>query len=600
MRGSVQSPSKTTCIEIEITPHPLSVRYSVTYRGVPVITSAGLEISFAGAPHAMRRFDPVQMREHRHRSRWTPVCSDRSEIVDAFNGLSVVLKEADRDGRALVVEFRAYDEGVALRYTLPDERWNNAEIAGDHTQFRFPKGASAYEEHGTEGEYELRPIAQIRQGCQIPLTVVLPGCFAAIAEAGVFDHSQMLLDPVAGDGDALQSSLCGPMKVRAPFSTPWRVIILGTTPAELLAHRYIIENLNPPCALTDTSWIKPGKVLREVTLSTAGGKACVDFAVRHNLQYILFDAGWYGPETALGSDATRAAPDPKKAAPGAGPLDLQDVIDYAESRGIGVFLYVNRRALERQLEEIFPLYARWGVRGVKFGFVNVGSQEAMAFLHKAVRLAAEQRLLVNIHDAYRPTGMSRMYPNLLTQEGVRGNEHMPTATHNATLPFVRFTTGPADYTVCYYSPRIKTTRAHQLALSVVFFSPLQALFWYDRPSDYRGEPEIEFFGHVPTVWDQTEVVHDEIGVCATIARRSGERWFLGSITNDHPREVTIPLTFLEPARAYRAHVYRDGPPPSDSRTNVDVEVVPVNRDSVLTLELRPSGGVAAMIVPAGS
>src|SRR5690606_31013598 len=142
-------------------------------------------------------------------------------------------------------------------------------------------------------------------------------------------------------------------------------------------------------------------------------------------------------------------------------------------------------ALERQIDQLFPLYQRWGVAGVKFGFVQVGDQAWTRWLHDAVRKAAEHRLLVDIHDAYRPSGFARSYPNLLTQEGVRGNEHMPTARHNTILPFTRYVAGPADYTICYYDKRIKTTRAHQLALAVILYSPLQFLFWYDRPAAYQ-------------------------------------------------------------------------------------------------------------------
>ncbi len=300
----------------------------------------------------------------------------------------------------------------------------------------------------------------------------------------------------------------------------------------------MILNLNDPCAIADTSWIKPGKVIREVTLTTVGGKACVDFAARHHLQYVEFDAGWYGHEYSDTADARQVNVDPKRSP---GPLDLQEVIRYANERGIGIILYVNRRALERQLDEILPLYRQWGVRGVKYGFVQVGSQQWTRWLHEAVRKAAEHQLMVDIHDEYRPTGYSRTYPNLMTQEGIAGDETSPANELTLTILFTRMLAGAADNTICYYDQRVdrNASHAYQLAKAVCLFSPWQFLYWYDRPppappdkggagnadSVIGDEPELEFFDHVPTAWDDTRVLHGQIGQYAVIARRRGAEWY---------------------------------------------------------------------------
>jgi alpha-glucosidase len=333
-----------------------------------------------------------------------------------------------------------------------------------------------------------------------------------------------------------------------------------------------------------------------VTLTTAGGKACVDFAVAHNLQYVEYDAGWYGHEYGDEADARTVSVDPKRSK---GPLDLPAVIAYARQRGIGILLYVNRRALERQLDEILPLYESWGVKGVKYGFVQVGSQRWTAWLHEAVRKAAEHHLMVDVHDEYRPTGYSRTYPNLMTQEGIRGNECMPTAGENLVLPFTRMLCGAGDYTVCYYNNRIQTTHAHQLAAAVVFYSPWQFLFWYDRPSAYQGEREIEFFEHVPTVWDDTRIVNGKIGEYVSIARRSGRDWFIGTMNGMEPRKLDIPLTFLDPDQDYVAHVYSDGDPDDRTRTHVRIARRSVDCRTILTAEMPGSGGQAVRITPTG-
>jgi alpha-glucosidase len=214
-----------------------------------------------------------------------------------------------------------------------------------------------------------------------------------------------------------------------------------------------------------------------------------------------------------------------------------------------------------------------------------------------VRKAARYHLMVDVHDEYRPTGFSRTYPNFLTQEGVRGNEHMPTARHNVTLPFTRYPAGAADYTPCYYSKGIKTTHAHQLALPGVFYSPAMFLFWYDRPGDFQGEAEIEFWDHLPTVWDDTRVVRGEIGNFVTIARQRGKEWYVGSLTNEEARELEIPLAFEEEGASYLASVYSDAEQDDPTRTHVRLSQRLVDSSTILKAMMAPNGGQAIRIVP---
>jgi len=574
--------------------------YSIAYRGRPVVSDSHLGLVLGGAAPLVSHFDLEDVRTAKVDEAWIPVYGEKASIPDRYHEVTAVLRECLPPHREVHIQFRAYDEGAAFRYIIPRQRQGENDewtIVREETQFRFPDNCYAYEEHGTEGEYFLKPVREIKPRCERPLTIQYQsGMFASLFEADAFDYPRMLLSPHRRESGVLVTDLDGPARGVPSFSTPWRGFVVGDRPGDLLERNYLVLNLSPPCSLDDTSWIKPGKAIREVTLTTKGGKACVDFAVQHNLQYIEYDAGWYGPEWADESDATAISVDPGRKSPEWDGLDLQEVIRYAAQRGIGVFLYVNRRALERQMDVVFPLFREWGVAGVKFGFVEVGEQTWTRWLHDAVRKAAEHRLLVDIHDAYRPSGFSRTYPNLLTQEGIRGNEHMPTARHNATLPFTRFVAGAGDYTICYYSDRIKTTHAHQLALAVINYSPLQFLFWYDRPSAYQGEPEVEFFEHVPTVWDDTRVIDGAIGEFVTIARRKGDEWYLGSITNENPRKLEIPLTFLEPGKRYLAHSYSDDPS-GKGRTAVRIETQEVHREMLLTATLPAIGGQAVRLVP---
>lgn len=572
--------------------------YNVSYKGKPVVLDSQLALDFKDAPPLAGPFTVKSVERAALNTQWRPVCGERSVVPEHYLEATVDLAETAPPHRLLTITLRAYNEGAALRYTLPKQPGlETVTIAAERTRFAFAPGACGYFTPTAQGTYARLPLPENKKPAERPLTVELAnGLVAAVAEAALVDYARMRLAQAPDEPNTLVSTLAGPVTSALPLSTPWRVIMVGEKPGDLLERNYLLMNLNPPCAIEDTSWIRPGKVIREVTLSTAGGMACVDFAAAHGIEYVEFDAGWYGHEYDPQADARRVSVDPKRNP--RNDLDLQAVIDYGRKKGVGIILYVNHLALERQIDEVLPLYEKWGVRGVKYGFVNVGSQQWTAWLHEAVRKAARHHLMVDVHDEYRPTGFSRTYPNLMTQEGIGGNETMPTATHNATLPFTRFLCGAGDYTICYYSNRIKTTHAHQLALATIYFSPWQFVFWYDKPADYRGEPEIEFFDRLPTVWNDTRVVQGEIGKFITTARRSGGDWFVGTITGDDARRLDVPLAFLDAGKKYVAHIYEDAEPDGRSRTNVRISRAVVDRSTIIRADLRPSGGQAIRLVPA--
>ena len=548
---------------------------------------------------------------------WKPVLAERETIRDHFNQLVVELQTTASPHRRLQITFRAYDEGVAFCYTLPVQReLGDFVIQREATQFAFTGDHTAWAVYSAQGNYDpddprRRPksaktgsvkLSELKPGVERPLTVrVADDLYAAITEARLVDYARMKLRPATNAACTLETFLDaergvnGEVTGKTPFTSPWRVVMVANAPGKLLEQNDLVLNLNDPCALTDTSWIKPGKVIREATLTTAGGKACVDFAVERGLQFIEYDAGWYGYESDVNSDARAVHLDPRRN-PDPTSLNLPDVIDYANARKIGVILYVNQKALTRLLDEILPLYEKWGVKGVKYGFVNVGSQSATAWLHAAVRKAAAHHLMVDIHDEFRNTGYQRTYPNLVTCEGIGGNEEFPTPVHNATVPFTRFLTGPADYTFCWYDSRLKNTHAHQLALSTIFFSPWQFIYWYDKPSAYDGDPALDYWQHLPTTWDETRVIQGDIGRRAVVARRKGDEWFVGAISPGAP-EVAIPLTFLAPGKQYRAHIYSDPPPGSPATGKVRVEERAVNATTTLAAEIPPNGGLAVRLVP---
>ena len=586
--------------------------YRVLYRDRPLLAASRLGLELHAAPPLDRGLRIIKTNRTRADSTWRPVYGERSVVRDRYEELSIDLEDDQQPPRQLRLTFRAYDEGLAFCYTIPEQpALRELVIAAEHSEFRFTDNHRCYAVYSAQGVYQAVGLDEIKPNCERPLTVEIAGgpC-VAVAEARLVDYARMRLRPVAGRPHTVASMLHGSVSVTAPYTTPWRVLMVADTPGQLLERNDLILNLNDPCAIANTSWIKPGKVIREVTLTTAGGKACVDFAVRRNLQYVEFDAGWYGHEYSDESDARTVSVDPQRSP---GPLDLPEVIRYAEQHGIGVILYVNRRALERQLDEILPLYRQWGVRGVKYGFVQVGSQQWTSWLHAAVRKAAEHQLMVDIHDEYRPTGYSRTYPNLMTQEGIAGDETSPANELTLTILFTRMLAGAADNTICYYDQRVERNASHayQLAKAVCLYSPWQFLFWYDRPpaspqetggaghtrSRAGDEPELEFFERVPTVWDETRVLHGQIGQVAVLARRQGADWFLGGMNSGQPRTLDVSLDFLEPGRRYTAHLYTDDPN-VPTRTRVRVERRPADADTVLPFTMSAQGGQAVWLTPA--
>ncbi|MEI7807692.1 MAG: glycoside hydrolase family 97 N-terminal domain-containing protein [Verrucomicrobiota bacterium] len=586
--------------------------YNVSFQGRPVLADSRLGLELRGGA-LNGDLKMAGQKTSASDTTWKPLLAERALIRDQYNQLVVELQETRSPQRKMQLTFRAYNEGVAFCYTLPAQAGlADFVITRENTRFAFTGDHTAWAVYAAQGNYNPDdprrqpkdrkqgpvPLSMLKPGVERPLTVrVAEDLYVAVTEARLVDYARMKLRPATNALHAVEAFLDaernvnGEVSGQAPFTSPWRVVMLARSPGKMLEQNYLVLNLNDPCALADISWIKPGKVIREATLTTVGGKACVDFAVRQGLQFIEYDAGWYGHEYDPAADARDVHLDPKRN-PVPGSLNLREVIDYANSKSIGVILYVNHVAMEKQLDEILPIYEKWGVKGVKYGFVNVGSQRWTAWLHEAIRKAAEHHLMVDIHDEFRSTGYQRTYPNLMTVEGISGNEEFPTPVHNATLPFTRFLTGPADYTYCWNDARLKVTKAHQMAISTIYFSPWQFLFWYDRPTAVKDEPALDYWRHLPTTWDETRVLQGELGRRAVVARRKGAEWFVGAIAPVDGK-FQIPLAFLESGKKFTARVYSDA---VDGKS-VKIEEKPVSGGSTLDADIPTNGGLAVRITP---
>lgn len=580
-----------------------SVSYQTSFDGRPVVLPSVLDLTIDNhiweralakkAEPVAHWFDNLVYDSHETFSRdtvWHNRYGERSTVRDSYNGLTVHFVKKDASKYRLDIELRAYDEGIALRYILPmhpDAIYHR--ILAENTEFSFPEGTMAWYTRWAQAPYELLPLKDWPDECERPLTLKLADdLYAAVGEAVQIDFPRGKLKLSQTKANTVVTALNdNATDIVTPYALPWRVIMASERLGGLLENNDIYLNLNDASAIADESWIRPGKIMRETTLTTENSLKCIDFCAAHNMDYILYDWKWYGPSFDFNSDAREVV----------APIDMKKVVEYGKSKGIGVWVYVNQHALQKQAEQIFPLYKEWGLAGVKFGFVQFTSQHWADWVHRTVRLAAQNDLMVNIHDEYRPTGYSRTYPNLLTQEGIRGNEEFPSATHNTVLPFTRMLCGAGDYTVCYFDPRIKNTHAHQLTFPVLFYSPLQTLYWYDTPARIKEVPELEFFDNVPVVWDETRVVDDAIGEHVVIARRSGEEWFAGVITNDQGRTLEVPTAFLETGRDYVLRVYTDDPS-SESPTKVKCSRYIVKGGQTLTFDLQPKGGAAMHFLPA--
>jgi alpha-glucosidase len=534
---------------------------------------------------------------------------------------------------------RAYDNGVALRYAVPEQAGVTAiKVMSEGTQFNF---ASDYDCWGAnmgrfdtsfEAEYDPTKASKIRNFHNyIAPLVCKTGAGQttfAIAESDVKDYPGFFL---SGRGDAglgvmvtlpprydndrdlrFRKSVAASVQLKGQgFQTPWRVVMLGDAPGELAASS-LIPTLAAPSQIKDTSWIKPSKTswdwwndwavdVPNAGINTATYKTFIDFSKEMKLDDILIDEGW-----SIGSDVepnpladvTRARPE----------MDMPALLGYAKSQGIGVWLWLQWQQLDKQMDAAFAQYEAWGVKGVKVDFMNRNDQEMVDWYHKILEKAAAHHLMVDLHGAYPPTGLNRTWPNFITQEGVLGAENNKwsariTATHNVTLPFTRMILGPMDYTPGGFrnatpadfksrnhEPMVMTTRGQALAMYVVYDSPFQMVS--DAPAAYKNADGVEFIQTVPTSWDETRILAGDIGQYIVSARRKGDTWYIGAMTNETGRTLKLPLSFLGKG-AYSARTLQDGADANHLKAG-DSKVTAAQS---LTLKLAPSGGAVAVIKP---
>jgi alpha-glucosidase len=633
------SPDKQVEVTLTLNADGVPV-YSVSYRGKPVISPSMLGLDFKRGGKLSKNLRVSGVRRDSRDETYALVAGKAREARDRFNELVVSLEEQREPRRKLDIVFRAYDDGAAFRYRLPAQpNMETVEIAAERTEFRFPTDLTCWAlQLGSfttsyEGEYDRITSSRIRPDSILGLPLVAQtrdqSATFAISEADLENYAGMYFSG-ASNGYGVVSRL-SPRRDDASVAvrldakggevrTPWRLVMVAAEPAELIEST-LVQNLSAPNRIGDASWVRPGRSawdwwsgparvgLENPGMNDETMRHYIDFAGEMGLEYMLIDAGWYtkGPSYGEGmdvkADITKTIPE----------IDLPGLIAYARERNVGVWVWAHWRLVSDQMDKAFPLYQQLGVKGVKIDFMDRDDQEMVDFYHRVLRKAAEHRLLVDLHGAYKPTGLARTYPNYLTQEGVMGAEYNKwsarvTATHNVTLAFTRLLLGPMDYTPGGFRnatprgfqirnelPEVMTTRAQQLAMYVVYESPFACVS--DNPEAYRGQAGAKFLEVVPASWDETRALAGDIGEYVVVARRAGRDWYLGAMNNERPREVEVPLDFLG-GGDYAMTLYADGERPADApATTEKVSGGRVGGATSLRLKLAAGGGAAARFVP---
>jgi alpha-glucosidase len=607
-----------------------SIRYDVVLKGRAVLENSTLSLD---VEHKKLGLQPkvIDAKLQSHDQIVEPVVRQKfAKIRDHYDELRLNME----GGYAVV--FRAYNEGAAYRFetSIPEEK---VKIYGEESALNFPANFAVYypQEDSffshNERKYLPQNLSEIAPEflASLPAVVdVREGAKVAIAESDVDDYPGLWLHGTGGNGLAatfppypLKETLTGDRDYRVTESAdyiamtagtrtfPWRVIGIADHDGDLLTNQ-IVYLLEKPSQVQDTSWIKPGKVAWDwwnannvygvdfkAGVNTETYKYYIDFAAKYGLPYIILDEGWYKLGNLL-----QVVPE----------INMDELTAYAKQKNVGIILWVVWKTLDDQLMPALDEFEKWGVKGIKVDFMQRSDQILINYYHRISRECAKRKMLVDFHGDQKPATMTRTWPNLISTEGVRGMEWSKWSAdtepkHNVTLPFTRMFLGPMDFTPgamrnatkatfrpIFSQPMALGTRCHQLAMYLVFESPLQMLS--DSPSNYMREPEImDFLGPVPSEWDETKVLDARIADYIVVARRNGRDWYVGAMTDWTPRTLEIDLSFL-PEGGFTMEAYQDGVNADRDASDYKKTTSRVSRSTKLKLSLAGGGGWAARIL----
>ncbi|MCK0135737.1 glycoside hydrolase family 97 protein [Arenibacter sp. S6351L] len=554
-----------------------------------------------------------------------------AEIKDEYVQLAITFKGQYQ------LKFRAYNDGVAYQFIDKNKRGRN--VISEKAMFTFPEGAKSFfpQEDSmyshNERSYLDKLVTDITtdEFCSLPVVFTTDKAKVLITETALHDYPGMFM---RGNGntsvdaifpkfvleavdDKAQPDRNQTITTEADFIAkvsgnreyPWRVFIISNDDRTFVESNLSYQ-LSRPQAIKNTDWIKPGKVAWDwynanniygvdfkSGLNTATYKYYIDFASANKIEYIILDEGW----TKSTTEILDFNPD----------IDVVELIRYGKEKGVDIILWTLWKPLQANLVEILETYKSWGAKGIKIDFIQRSDQYVVNSYEQIAKECARLELLVDFHGSFKPSGLRRVYPNVINYEGVKGSENNKwskdvTPEHNVTIPFIRMAAGPMDYTPGAMSNRQKAnfgisgkrpmsmgTRAHQVAMYVVYEAPLQMLC--EAPSRYYQEQEtVDFITQIPTIWDETIVLHGAIGDYIAVARRKGDKWYIGAMTDWTSRDLELDLSFLKEGN-YKMEVYRDGINANRYAEDYKIDTMEVNRESKIMAKMAPGGGWSAII-----
>lgn len=611
-----------------------SIGFVISFKGETVLNLSSIDFTFKSAQPFGSDLKISEVRTRVIDESWEPILRTEKTVFNHCNEMIYTLIEKNEPYRKVHLTVRAYDDGVAYMIEffgsgtdtslIIKEENNVFNFRDDHYCWAADYGDynSSFESEFIE--YQLSEISD-QMVIGLPVTVKInEGLYLALTEAMLVDYAGMYLKPAkVTSGFGLRSQLAPlpgqdekgeKVRIKLPHKTPWRVIMIGETPGSLIESN-IIVNLNEPCKLKDVSWINPGMCAwdhwwsGDVNAKTEVIKEYIDLAADMGWPYQLIDWQWYGvPRTSElfikdSDDITKPSDS----------INMPEVLEYAKMKGVRCWLWLHWRDLNRHnMDTVFALYESWGIAGVKIDFMNRDDQEMVNWYREVIETAAKYHLMVNFHSSYKPTGIRRTFPNLLTREGVLGNEYNKesnrvTPEHMVTIPYTRMLAGPMDFTPGGFLNRspmnfryqpvpatVQGTRCNTLAQFVVYESPLTIAC--DHPKHYRNAQGIDFLKLIPTVWDQTKVISGSIGEFILIARKSGDNWFVAAMNNNIPRVLDADFTFLDEGD-FQMISYADAADTDLYPERLVQSETNVNRNSFLKISMAVGGGFAAFLSP---
>jgi alpha-glucosidase len=615
-----------------------AVQYEVFFENNSIITPSKLSLDFLengqfGEDVVIKKSKIQEKKEN-----YTLVVGKVKQVQSVYNEALIEFQETKKSKRKINIIIRAYDDALAFRYEFPkqgnESSWT---LTNENSTFNLSQNPLVYtllhdnylsSHEGLYSKIQLNDIPKDKL-MDMPSLFEFQGTnhkkvYLSITEAALLNYPGMYL---AKSNEGFLVSKLSPLPnqtqkkaiLKLPHKSPWRVMMLGNEMATLMESN-ILTNLNEDPKNKDWSWLKPGKtdftwwngdVLNNVDfpvgLNFETHKYYIDFCAANGIDFhsvVSFgNFAWYQGEQE-GFDPASPNADVTKPLEA---LQMDKLAAYSREKGVGLRVWVNWKSLERKIDEAFPLFKKWNIKGLMVDFMDRDDQEMVNFVEEVLQKAAKYHLHIQFHGAYKPTGLARTYPNELTKEGVLNLENLKWASdcdpeHNLMVPFTRMLAGPMDYhsggfrslprkkyTVNFTAPNVLGTRCHHLAMAVVYESYLQMLC--DYPAAYENQLGFEFLQQVPTIWDEMKVLNAQIGDFLTIARRKDSEWYIGTMNDWSPRSLEIKLDFL-PAGKFVAMIYEDNvETEKDSNQLTKRSQVFTNQD-VIKVNLASGGGQA--------